>query len=202
MFFELTTVENLLNLGITSHLESVQIRNNNIIQTYLLSSSNGHIILWDYARDSMALQDFPITGKWEVIIPDIYQININQEYGRLPKLRSLPDFDINLNARILEAGQRNMTLRSLEVPIEFRRIQRGITIPDVSPMDNLFKESYETLLKQLYGTERPLGQALYGPVQLPGSLIINGLKANFVPFEQISPSFWSLTKMRAFSEPY
>ena len=53
------------------------------------------------------------------------------------------------------------------------------------------KQSYETLLKQLYGI----------PVQLPESLVINGLKVNFVPFEQIGPSFWSLTKMRAFSEP-
>jgi hypothetical protein len=42
-------------------------------------------------------------------------------------------------------------------------------------VDNLFRESYETLLKQLYGI----------PVQLPEYLVINGLRANFVPFEQI-----------------
>lgn len=41
---------------------------------------------------------------------------------------------------------------------------------------NLFKESYETLLKQLYGLL----------ITMPEFLIVNGLKINFISFEQIT----------------
>ena len=41
---------------------------------------------------------------------------------------------------------------------------------------DLFKQSYETLLKQLYGI----------PVMLPEFLIINGLRASFISFNQLS----------------
>lgn len=56
---------------------------------------------------------------------------------------------------------------------------------NIEPTDLLFKQSYETLLKQLYGTERTLGQNLSGSVQLPEYLIINGLRANFVSVQRI-----------------
>lgn len=46
-------------------------------------------------------------------------------------------------------------------------------VPQTS--DTLFRESYETLIKQLYGLA----------VQLPEFLIINGIRANFVPFQVI-----------------
>ena len=45
--------------------------------------------------------------------------------------------------------------------------------------NTLMRESYETLLKQLYGM----------PVQLPEYLVINDLRVNFVPFEQIVQAF-------------
>ena len=65
--------------------------------------------------------------------------------------------------------------------------REGITNAESS----LFLQSYETLLRQLYGL----------PVQLPEFLVINGLRVNFIPLQQIGPSFWSKTKMRAFPEP-
>jgi hypothetical protein len=48
--------------------------------------------------------------------------------------------------------------------------------PESLSLDDLFRQSYATFLKQLYGI----------PVQLPEYLIINGLRANFVPFQQIT----------------
>ena len=44
------------------------------------------------------------------------------------------------------------------------------------PVDQLQQQSYETLVKQLYGL----------PVTLPESLVVNGLKLNFIPFSQLS----------------
>ena len=44
---------------------------------------------------------------------------------------------------------------------------------DINP---LFKQSYETLLKQLYDL----------PVEVPEYLIVNGLRVSFIPFQQIS----------------
>jgi hypothetical protein len=46
--------------------------------------------------------------------------------------------------------------------------------PIVDSSDNLSKESYNTLLRQLYGL----------PVELPKSLVVNGIHANFVSFEE------------------
>ena len=46
----------------------------------------------------------------------------------------------------------------------------------LSTEQNMLQQSYETLLKQLYGL----------PVQSPEFLIVNGLKVNFVLFEQIA----------------
>ncbi len=44
-----------------------------------------------------------------------------------------------------------------------------------SQQNTLMESSYQTLVKQLYGL----------PVQLPEYLIINGLRTNFIPFEQV-----------------
>jgi hypothetical protein len=46
---------------------------------------------------------------------------------------------------------------------------------EVEVESELFRRSYETLLKQLYGI----------PVELPEYIIINGLRVNFIPFTQI-----------------
>lgn len=53
-----------------------------------------------------------------------------------------------------------------------------VTTPIQSPIpeDLLYRESFKTLLKQLYGI----------PVQLPEFLTINGIRANFISFQQIS----------------
>lgn len=45
-----------------------------------------------------------------------------------------------------------------------------------SEIPNLFQESYETLLNQLYGI----------PVQFPKFLIINGIKTSFISFQEIA----------------
>ena len=44
------------------------------------------------------------------------------------------------------------------------------------PADQLAQQSYETLVKQLYGL----------PVTLPESLIVNGLRLEFIPFSQLN----------------
>ena len=86
------------------------------------------------------------------------------------------------------------------VEVRQRRIAESLQSTNIiQPQELLFQQSYEILLKQLYGTERTLVQTLSGPVQLPEYIIINELRVNFVPFQQIGPSFWSKTKMRAFS---
>ena len=43
-------------------------------------------------------------------------------------------------------------------------------------LSDLFQQSYETLLKKLYGI----------PVVLPDFLILNGLRVSFIPFQQVS----------------
>ena len=49
-------------------------------------------------------------------------------------------------------------------------------IVTLSTENSLLKESYETLIKQLYGI----------PVQLPQFLIINGLRVEFISFQRIT----------------
>ena len=49
-------------------------------------------------------------------------------------------------------------------------------VSQVSITDLLLHDSYETLTKQLYGI----------PVKLPEYLIINGIRSNFVPFQDIA----------------
>ncbi len=89
--------------------------------------------------------------------------------------RHSPDEPIEYIARDLETG---VTFRITAEQAAQLQQQEAIS-PSPSPQlneNNLAKESYDTLIKQLYGL----------PVQLPEYLIINGLRTNFIPFEQIS----------------
>lgn len=63
-------------------------------------------------------------------------------------------------------------------PISSRRAP-NILVPEQptsNTQDELFKQSYQTLLKQLYGLK----------VELPQFLVINGIRANFISFQEAS----------------
>ena len=59
----------------------------------------------------------------------------------------------------------------------FRTPSENISVPEIRTPDTLFHDSYDVLLRQLYGP---------GPVSLPQFLVINGIRANFISFEQIT----------------
>ena len=79
----------------------------------------------------------------------------------------------------------NVNGRSIQVFPDYQLISWDIVTkiierPDIQEdeiniPDPLLIESYETFLKRLYGI----------PIQLPEFLIINGLRVNFIPFQQI-----------------
>ena len=66
-------------------------------------------------------------------------------------------------------------VRPPEIRQEIRNKDERSSTPINIGNDELIRLSYESLIKQLYGI----------PVQLPEYLVINGLRANFVPFQQI-----------------
>lgn len=85
-----------------------------------------------------------------------------------------PDESVEYIARDLETGEMFRITASQASRLQQ---QESSSAPNTQPLNenNLVKESYDTFIKQLYGL----------PVQLPEYLIINGLRVNFIPFEQI-----------------
>jgi hypothetical protein len=86
----------------------------------------------------------------------------------------------NISSPGLETIQRPETrnisspgLETIQRP-EIRNI--SLPEPETTQRNEIMGLSYETLMKQLYGI----------PIELPGYLIVNGIKANFVPFQQVT----------------
>lgn len=57
----------------------------------------------------------------------------------------------------------------------YRRVERLNVYNQIEPCDDIYKLSVESLIKQLY----------YQPITLPDFLIINGIRSNFISFNQI-----------------
>ena len=144
--------------------------NSNILKIPL---PNGQLVL-----ETFAFQELPLREIDELLMERIE----NEVDGIIPN-----NFDQIL--ALLNAPELPESARLSETLSQSRYIQPA-QVTQVNE-NTLMRESYETLIKQLYGL----------PVDLPQYLIINGSRVNFVPFEKIGPSFWSKTKMRAFQEP-
>lgn len=87
---------------------------------------------------------------------------------------NLDEVLIILNSRSLNAQPQPQPQPQLQLQLQ---PQSNISEPSMTQNTNqLFEQSYEILIKQLYAL----------PVQLPEYLIVNGLRVNFISFEQIA----------------
>jgi hypothetical protein len=185
---QILSIRNLINRQLTSEpILLLTIRNEYIIVT--LNGNYINIVM----ESSTDARNQDIERILSLKVPDINNIIPGRVYDLLPRL-NLPPSDLleeylgdlrndrgvstfsEINIQEPISLLPNSELEEIYSPLENEQpleheaeTQRSIIT------DNLFKESYETLLKRLYGI----------PIQLPDFLIINGIRVNFASYQQI-----------------
>lgn len=123
-------------------------------------------------------------NKTRLLLPDINSIQLTRHYSILP-LAQLPEFSrqaLNLVYNRWRRGLPSYINNQLIIlpDSQEERVRRRLyfeSVREETPYEtNIIHKSYQSLLRQLYGLQ----------VKLPEYLIINGLRVNFISFEQVS----------------
>ncbi|CAN5690318.1 hypothetical protein BH23THE1_BH23THE1_32640 [soil metagenome] len=144
------------------------------------------MISGDQSRLNQILNEAP-NRIFDFKIPNVTSVS---DLPRLPEL-SLPVFQPGLRIQLNHIQNTNTlrqfldTLEPTQAPV--RSPRRSPTpepiIPFTEPFEpitsTLQNESYETLLKQLYGI----------PIQLPDFLVFNSIRSNFISFPEVTNMF-------------
>jgi hypothetical protein len=83
---------------------------------------------------------------------------------------------LQIQPSLEDLGQSHISSSEQNVSLASPTNQPPSIIQNETQMQSLLRQSYETLIKQLYSI----------PVELPPFLIINGIRSNFIPFQEVA----------------